>query len=53
MNAKTPEEIAISIMSEIMMFKLGGSGKSLKLDDNLIEKALSKKDKTIKESQFY
>ncbi len=43
MNTKTPEEIAISIMSEIMMFKLGGSGKSLKLDDNLIEKALSKK----------
>jgi xanthine dehydrogenase accessory factor len=30
LNAETPEEIAISIMAEIIMIKNGGSGKSMK-----------------------
>ncbi len=30
LNAETPEEIAISIMAEIIMLKNGGSGKSMK-----------------------
>lgn len=41
-NARTPEEIAISIISEILQFRLGGSGKSMKMDDNLIRKAMEK-----------
>jgi len=41
-NARTPDEIAISIMSEILLFRLGGSGKHMKLDDNLVEKIFSK-----------
>ena len=41
-NARTPDEIAISIMSEILMFQLGGSGANMKLEDKLIEKIFSK-----------
>ncbi len=32
LNAETPEEIAISIMAEIIMIKNGGSGKSMKAE---------------------
>ena len=38
-GARTPEEIAISIMAEILMFRLGGSGGVLKLDERLIQAA--------------
>ncbi|MDA1280503.1 MAG: XdhC family protein [Chloroflexi bacterium] len=38
-SARTPEEIALSIMAEIVGFRLGGDGGTLKLDDRLIEKA--------------
>ena len=31
-NARTPDEIAISILAEMLMFRLGGSGKNMKLD---------------------
>jgi len=31
LNAETPEEIAISIMAEIIMLRGGGSGKSMKI----------------------
>ena len=41
-NARTPDEIAISIMSEILLFRLGGSGKHMKLNDDLVEKIFSK-----------
>lgn len=44
-NARTPEEISVSIMSEILMFKLGGTGLPKKLEERLIEKA-SEKAKT-------
>ena len=37
-RARTPEEIAISIMSEILMFRLGGSGSPMKLDDSQLER---------------
>ena len=33
-NARTPEEIAVSIISEILMFRLGGSGISMKIDNS-------------------
>ena len=37
-RARTPEEIAISIMSEILMFRFGGSGSPMKLDDSQLER---------------
>ena len=37
-TARTPEEIAISIMAEILMFRLGGSGLPMKLEDSHIER---------------
>tara|TARA_Y100000996_G_scaffold413182_1_gene400852 strand:+ start:1495 stop:2628 length:1134 start_codon:yes stop_codon:yes gene_type:complete len=41
-TARTPEEIAISIMAEILMFRLGGSGLPMKLEDFHIDR-ISKK----------
>jgi xanthine dehydrogenase accessory factor len=32
LNAETPEEIAVSIMAEILMLRDGGSGKKMKMD---------------------
>lgn len=37
-GARTPEEIAVSIMSEILMFRLGGSGSVMKLEERLMER---------------
>ena len=39
-GARTPEEIAISVMAEILMFRLGGGGGVLKLDERLIQAAV-------------
>lgn len=41
-SARTPAEIALSIMSEIVGFRLGGDGGTLKLDQRLIDKAAQK-----------
>jgi len=41
-SARTPEEIALSIMAEIVAFRLDGDGGTLKLDDRLIQKAAEK-----------
>jgi xanthine dehydrogenase accessory factor len=41
-SARTPEEIALSIMAEIVGFRLGGDGGTLKLDQRLIDKAAEK-----------
>ena len=41
-NARTPEEIAISIMAEILMIRNGGGGNEMKLDSNLLEKTSDK-----------
>ena len=46
-KARTPEEIAISIMSEVLMFRLGGSGLPMKLDEkqlDRINKKISEED---------
>ena len=32
-RARTPEEIAVSIMAEVLMFRLGGTGLPMKLED--------------------
>ncbi len=36
-HARTPAEIAISIISEILMFRLGGTGLPMKLDEHRID----------------
>ena len=36
-HARTPNEIALSIMSEILMFRLGGTGLPMKLDNKLVD----------------
>lgn len=41
-TARTPDEIAISIMAEILMYRLGGTGKPMKLEEWRIEKIRSK-----------
>ena len=46
-NARTPDEIAISILAEMLMFRLGGSGKNLKLDEKLVEKIFSKQAEVV------
>ncbi|MFW6174906.1 MAG: XdhC family protein, partial [Chloroflexota bacterium] len=38
-GGRTPEEIAVSIVSEILMFRLGGNGGPMKLDDRLLQVA--------------
>ena len=43
-SARTPEEIGLSIMAEIVGFRLGGDGGTLKLDQRLIDKAAEKAD---------
>ncbi len=37
-GGRTPEEIAISIMAEILAFRLGGDGGSMKLEDRYMER---------------
>ncbi len=41
-HARTPEEIAMSIMAEVLMFRLGGSGLPMKLEDRRIDKIREK-----------
>jgi xanthine dehydrogenase accessory factor len=33
MHARTPDEIAVSIMAEVLMFRLGGTGAPMKLEE--------------------
>ena len=37
-GARTPEEIAVSIMSEVLMFRLGGTGAVMKLEERLMSR---------------
>jgi xanthine dehydrogenase accessory factor len=41
-HARTPDEIAVSILAEMLMFRLGGTGAVLKLADGLVDKAYAK-----------
>ena len=43
-SARTPEEIAISIIGEILMFRLGGSGNVMKLEAKQIDRIIAKVD---------
>ena len=42
LGGRTPEEIAMSIMAEILMVHLGGNPKPMKMSDSLFEKAKAK-----------
>ena len=41
-HARTPEEIAVSIIGEILMFRLGGTGREMKLDQWRIDRVIAK-----------
>jgi len=41
-SARTPEEIAISVISEILMFRLGGTGEPMKLDEKYLLRIVDK-----------
>jgi xanthine dehydrogenase accessory factor len=41
-NGRTPEEIAISILAEVLMFRFGGTGLPMKLEEDHINRILSK-----------
>ena len=41
-RARTPEEIAVSIMGEILMFRLGGTGLPMKLEQHRIDRIITK-----------
>jgi xanthine dehydrogenase accessory factor len=41
-SARTPEEIAISIIGEILMFRLGGTGRAMKLEQKQIDRIVAK-----------
>ena len=47
-KARTPEEIAVSIISEILMFRLGGTGVPMKLDHKQIDRIRQKVSSTAK-----
>jgi xanthine dehydrogenase accessory factor len=41
-SARTPEEIAISIIGEVLMFRLGGTGREMKLEQKQIDRIVAK-----------
>ena len=41
-HARTPEEIAVSIIGEILMYRLGGTGNAMKLDQWRIDRIINK-----------
>ena len=41
-HARTPEEIAVSIIAEVLMFRLGGTGVPMKLEERRIDKIREK-----------
>ena len=41
-HARTPEEIAVSIMAEVLMFRLGGAGQPMKLEERHIDRIVEK-----------
>jgi xanthine dehydrogenase accessory factor len=41
-RARTPEEIAVSIIAEVLMFRLGGTGQPMKLEDWRVDRIREK-----------
>lgn len=48
LGGRTPEEIALSVVSEIVAFRLGGNGGSMKLSESLLEKAMTRAERARK-----
>lgn len=46
-HARTPEEIAVSIMGEILMFRFGGTGQPMKLEEHYVDSIRDKFNKTL------
>ena len=46
-HARTPEEIAVSIMGEVLMFRLGGSGQPMKLEEWRIDRIRDKVEDSV------
>jgi xanthine dehydrogenase accessory factor len=46
-HARTPEEIAVSIMGEILMFRLGGTGLPMKLEEWRIDRIRDKAEEPV------
>ena len=46
-GAITPDEIAVSIMAQVVQFYMGGSGKPLTIEDKLIDKFINKQQANI------
>ena len=46
-HARTPEEIAVSVMAEVLMFRLGGTGQPMKLEEWRIDKIHQKVEEPV------
>ena len=42
MPPRTPQEIAVSIMAEVLMFRLGGTGAPMLLEDWRVDRIVDK-----------
>ena len=46
-HARTPEEIAVSIMAEVLMFRLGGTGQPMQLEEWRIDRIREKVEESV------
>ena len=46
-HARTPEEIAVSVMAEVLMFRLGGTGQPMKLEEWRIDRIHQKVEEPV------
>ena len=46
-HARTPEEIAVSIMAEVLMFRLGGTGGPMVLDESRVDRIREKVQESV------
>jgi xanthine dehydrogenase accessory factor len=44
LGGRTPAEIALSVLSELSLERYGGSGRPLRLPDELFERTVGKRD---------
>ena len=49
-RGRTPEEIAVSIMAEVLMFRLGGTGQPMKIEDWRIDRIREKVEAGLEEA---
>jgi xanthine dehydrogenase accessory factor len=46
-HARTPEEIAVSIMAEVLMFRLGGTGAPMLLDESRVDRIRERVEESV------